>query len=99
MECTGLFTKKEDAAKLITAGARKVLVSAPADGVDATRFGDHRARLGAAGYRVADDAAAAAAHYGDRRRTYAGALVALGRRLRIDVDERTGDDTDSEPQR
>ena len=36
MECTGLFTKKEDAAKLITAGARKVLVSAPADGVDAT---------------------------------------------------------------
>ncbi len=36
MECTGLFTKKEDAAKLITAGARKVLISAPADGVDAT---------------------------------------------------------------
>ncbi len=36
MECTGLFTKKEDASKLITAGARKVLVSAPADGVDAT---------------------------------------------------------------
>ena len=36
MECTGLFTKKEDAAKLIAAGARKVLVSAPADGVDAT---------------------------------------------------------------
>ncbi len=36
MECTGLFTKKEDAAKLIAAGARKVLISAPADGVDAT---------------------------------------------------------------
>ncbi len=36
MECTGLFTKKEDAAKLIAAGARKVVVSAPADGVDAT---------------------------------------------------------------
>ena len=36
MECTGLFTKKEEAAKLIAAGARKVLVSAPADGVDAT---------------------------------------------------------------
>src|ERR1700710_3149768 len=33
MECTGLFTKKEDAAKLIAAGARKVLISAPADGV------------------------------------------------------------------
>ena len=36
MECTGLFAKKEAAAQLITAGARKVLVSAPADGVDAT---------------------------------------------------------------
>jgi glyceraldehyde 3-phosphate dehydrogenase len=36
MECTGLFTSKEAASKLIEAGARKVLVSAPADGVDAT---------------------------------------------------------------
>jgi glyceraldehyde 3-phosphate dehydrogenase len=36
MECTGLFTKKEQAAQLIKAGARKVLVSAPADGADAT---------------------------------------------------------------
>jgi len=36
MECTGLFTKRETAAQLLTAGARKVLVSAPADGVDAT---------------------------------------------------------------
>jgi glyceraldehyde 3-phosphate dehydrogenase len=36
MECTGIFTKREQAAKLIEAGARKVLVSAPADGVDAT---------------------------------------------------------------
>lgn len=36
MECTGLFTNKAEAAKLITAGARKVLISAPADGVDAT---------------------------------------------------------------
>ncbi len=36
LECTGLFTKKEAASQLITAGARKVLVSAPADGVDAT---------------------------------------------------------------
>jgi glyceraldehyde 3-phosphate dehydrogenase len=36
MECTGLFTSREAAAQLITAGARKVLVSAPADGVDAT---------------------------------------------------------------
>ena len=36
MECTGLFTKKETAAPLLAAGARKVLISAPADGVDAT---------------------------------------------------------------
>ncbi len=36
MECTGLFTKREDAAKLMAAGARKVLISAPAEGVDAT---------------------------------------------------------------
>lgn len=36
MECTGLFTKRETAAALLTAGARKVLISAPADGVDAT---------------------------------------------------------------
>ncbi|CAH2604884.1 Glyceraldehyde-3-phosphate dehydrogenase [Rhodovastum atsumiense] len=36
MECTGRFTSKEKAAALLQAGARKVLVSAPADGVDAT---------------------------------------------------------------
>ncbi len=36
MECTGLFTSKEAASKLLQAGAAKVLVSAPADGVDAT---------------------------------------------------------------
>ena len=36
MECTGHFTKKDTAAQLISAGARKVLISAPADGVDAT---------------------------------------------------------------
>ncbi len=36
MECTGLFTKKEAAMQLVQAGARKVLVSAPADGADAT---------------------------------------------------------------
>ncbi len=36
LECTGLFTKRDDAAKLMAAGARKVLISAPADGVDAT---------------------------------------------------------------
>ena len=36
MECTGIFTKKEQAEQLLKAGARKVLVSAPADGADAT---------------------------------------------------------------
>jgi glyceraldehyde 3-phosphate dehydrogenase len=36
LECTGLFTSKESASRLIAAGARKVLISAPADGVDAT---------------------------------------------------------------
>ena len=36
MECTGIFTSKEAASALLKAGARKVLVSAPADGVDAT---------------------------------------------------------------
>ncbi len=36
VECTGHFTKKETASQLMSAGARKVLISAPADGVDAT---------------------------------------------------------------
>ncbi len=36
LECTGRFTSKEAASALIRAGARKVLVSAPAEGVDAT---------------------------------------------------------------
>ncbi len=36
LECTGHFTTKTAAAQLIAAGARKVLISAPADGVDAT---------------------------------------------------------------
>jgi glyceraldehyde 3-phosphate dehydrogenase len=36
LECTGLFTKRESAAKHLEAGARRVLVSAPADGVDFT---------------------------------------------------------------
>ena len=36
LECTGIFTKREQAAKHIEAGARRVLVSAPADGVDLT---------------------------------------------------------------
>lgn len=36
LECTGKFTKKDDASKHIQAGARKVLISAPAKGHDGT---------------------------------------------------------------
>lgn len=36
MECTGIFTAKEKASAHLTAGARKVLVSAPAEGADKT---------------------------------------------------------------
>ncbi|MEQ9813667.1 MAG: type I glyceraldehyde-3-phosphate dehydrogenase [Azospirillaceae bacterium] len=36
MECSGRFTKRDDAAKLITAGAKKVLISAPGTNEDLT---------------------------------------------------------------
>ncbi len=36
LECTGIFTSKEKASALITAGARKVIISAPGDNADAT---------------------------------------------------------------
>ena len=36
LECTGLFTDRKSAAAHLSAGANKVLVSAPADGVDLT---------------------------------------------------------------
>jgi glyceraldehyde 3-phosphate dehydrogenase len=36
LECTGVFTSKEKASGHLAAGARKVLVSAPADGADIT---------------------------------------------------------------
>jgi glyceraldehyde 3-phosphate dehydrogenase len=36
LECTGIFASKEKASALITAGARKVIISAPGDNADAT---------------------------------------------------------------
>src|SRR3954452_327383 len=36
LECTGIFTAKDKASVHLSAGAKRVLVSAPADGADAT---------------------------------------------------------------
>src|SRR3982074_1892555 len=36
LECTGIFTAKDQASSDLPAGAKRVLVSAPADGADAT---------------------------------------------------------------
>jgi glyceraldehyde 3-phosphate dehydrogenase len=36
LECTGIFTARDKAATLLTAGAKRVLVSAPSDGADLT---------------------------------------------------------------
>ena len=66
---------------------------------DRKRFTDHLDRLSAAGYQLIDDKAAALDCFLKLRRTYAGPLITLARRLDIDVDERTGDDIDSQPNR
>ena len=48
MECTGLFTKKETAAKHLEAGAKRVLVSAPCTDADLTVvYGVNHDKLGA----------------------------------------------------
>ncbi len=36
LECSGIFTKRDDAGKHLAAGAKKVLISAPAEGEDLT---------------------------------------------------------------
>jgi glyceraldehyde 3-phosphate dehydrogenase len=46
LECTGIFTSKEKASAHLTAGAKRVLVSAPADNVDLTVvYGVNHAKL------------------------------------------------------
>ena len=46
LECTGIFTAKEKATMLVSAGAKRVLVSAPSDGADLTVvFGGNHDKL------------------------------------------------------
>src|SRR6185312_9360456 len=56
LECTGIFTKREAAAKHLEAGARKVIISAPAEGADFTLvMGVNDDQLGA-GHKVISNA-------------------------------------------
>ena len=65
---------------------------------DDARFHSHRDRLRDCGYTLVTNADAARQRFEERRKTYAGSLVAMGRRLHIDVDERTGGAVESKPQ-
>jgi hypothetical protein len=69
------------------------------DAADRERFLSHRTRMHAVGLTLVDDESRTFERYRERRETYAASLAALGRRLQIDVDERTAGDEDSEPQR
>ncbi len=57
IESTGIFTKKEDAAKHIAGGAKKVLISAPASGEDITIvMGVNQDKYDAANHHVISNA-------------------------------------------
>ncbi len=57
MECTGRFTKKEDASKHLAAGAKKVLISAPAKGPDLTiAFGINQEQYDPAKHHIVSNA-------------------------------------------
>jgi glyceraldehyde 3-phosphate dehydrogenase len=56
LECTGIFTSKEKASAHLTAGAKRVLVSAPAEGADLTVvYGVNHDKLGG-GHMVVSNA-------------------------------------------
>src|SRR3546814_15571871 len=56
LECTGFFTDKEKASAHLTGGARRVVISAPANGVDKTvRYGVNHERLTAYGLIITID--------------------------------------------
>ncbi len=65
--------------------------------IDDDRFRRHRDRLRTVGYAIATDERRALDRFVERRRSYAFSLAALATRLRIDVDERTARDEDSQP--
>ena len=57
LECSGRFTKKEDASKHLTAGARKVIISAPGKGQDFTMcFGINQEKYDPAKHNVISNA-------------------------------------------